>query len=263
MAEDKEKPDEETSSPAVEAPEVEAEIVTDDDVVIASAEINDGFSGENEAPPTSHPPKKTTLPPRVIFLGVGIIAVFGAGFAVWRLLPGEAQPVLPADIISEQEGQQSVETPEAILDEIPSPSEQVEAAPSAASKITNDIDIGAAAKEAGLDTAQQSPSADETFLPPLPSTEKIEAGNQSLQDAAKEALGMSGPLAGDGENSDTRSGEEQSDSPVFEIEDAVDPAPSNLQQEATGPEEVNSTAADAGSLAAAFSSRAMPSAILP
>jgi len=239
MAEDSEKPDDENPSSSVEAPEVEAEIVTDDDVASSSAEINDGFSNEDEAPSAPLPPKKANKLPRALILGAGLVALIGVGFVGWRLLHREAQPVLPTDVVSEQ--QQPVETPEAIPDETTPPPDNAETSPGVDSKISNDI---AAAKENLPDAPEEGPSADETFLPPLPSTDKIEAGNQNLQDVAKAALGMSGPLTGEEESSVIAPDKEQSDAPVFEIEDAGELTPGNLQWDAREPGEVSSAIID-------------------
>ena len=178
-----------TSQPAPsETPEVEAEIVTDEDLVDAAADTGEGFVDAHEK---TSPPRKSTLTPGVIFFILFAIITLTV-FAVWRFQPGKTAPALevatnPAPEIVEEvvetvpnPGPPSVEMPDAL--EPPAPIEQ--AMPIGKSKILNDVD------ETKIDDRPVEALESIDAVPQFPNVldESAIAGNLELLADAKAAV---------------------------------------------------------------------------
>jgi hypothetical protein len=239
MAEDNKKSgdggSDEEQSTASEAPEVEAEIVTEGDLAESAADISDGFSDEDGLP--SPQQKKSILTPGVILFIIFMVFALSV-LAIWRLQTGNAPKTpheqQPDAIAVPDVGVIGTETPHEATDDvgrdietpIAPPPDQAEAAPAGRSKISNQM-----AEDAKAVDLEPAPTADGTFLPPLPSTDDADNDNLSFQESAKEAFRQAGPLNDDQEVSEARLNEEQGDAlsgsigyaPAFEIEDAVEP----------------------------------------
>lgn len=265
MTDEKKEPGGDPSEPESSVPEVEAEIVDDD--AVESAAADDG-GGEDETAPspdetTAEPAgkagRRTFTPGVVLFLAFAALAL--VAFAVWRLQGGnvpaeEAETALPTDA---EDGAPADEPPAAAQgdpatdDDAPPGGEEAgdetaEAAPptddgTPASKIANDA--AATAKDAGsdIDPVVDVPTADDTFLPPLPG-EETNGGNQALQDAAKEAARQFGEEA-------EESAEQQAPSDAiegFEFDSEATPGAGDADApEAAGPAGDAAAASEMGS----------------
>lgn len=223
MSDDKEKPGEETPQASSETPEVEAEIVTDEELADAGADNGEAFDDADEPTPTPQPRKSTLTPGVILFIAFAVIALII--FAAWRFQGDRS------GAISDSPSASAPDQAEEAIDAMPAggddgqgaPVEDEPALPPAASKISNET---AVAKPADLAPRDALENFDEN-APPLPSPPADESatdGKLGLQAAAKEAF-----LSGDDdeenetdEAQDDDSAEPSDDAPAFEIEPTGD-----------------------------------------
>lgn len=223
MSDDKEKPGEDTPQTPSETPEVEAEIVTDEEFADAGAGNGEAFDDAEAAAAPS--PRKSTLTPGVIlFIMFAVIALIV--FAAWRF-QGNRSGAISATPSASAPGQveEAIDTAPVGADNEQSASTEDEPAapPPAASKISNEAT--AAAKPADLAPRDALENFDEAAppLPPPPADESATDGNLGLQAATKEAF-LSGDDDEAAEPEDDDSVESSDDAPAFEIEPTGDEA---------------------------------------
>lgn len=221
MSDEKEKSGGDAPQASSETPEVEAEIVTDEEFAEAGADNGEAFDDADEATPPQQPRKSTLTPGVILFIAFAVIAliVFGA----WRFQGNEPASIsnAPAASAPDQVEEAIDASPVAADDEEGAPSEDEPASPPSASKISNEA--AAAAKTADLAPRDALENFDEAAppLPPPPSDDGETAGNLGLQAAAKEAF-MSGDDHDAVESEDDDSIELSDDGPAFEIEATED-----------------------------------------
>lgn len=220
MSDEKEKPGEETPQTSSETPEVEAEIVTDEDLADAGADNGEAFD-DSEVPPAPSPRKSTLTPGVILFIIFAVIALIV--FAAWRFQGNRSAPTSNAPAASAPDRvEDAIDTaPVGADDEQSAPAGDEPASPPPASKISNEA--AAEAKTADLAPRDALENFDEA-APPLPSPpadESVTDGNLGLQAAAKEAF-----LSGDDdevvEPEDDDGAQPADDAPAFEIEPSSD-----------------------------------------
>ncbi len=226
MSDEKEKPGEETPQASSETPEVEAEIVTDDELVDPGADNGEAFDDADEPTPPPQTRKSTLTPGVILFIAFAVIALII--FAAWRFQGNLSGAISDAPSASapDQVEEAIDAAPVGANDEQSAPVEDETASPPPASKISNEA--AAEAKTADLAPRDALENFDEA-APPLPSPpadESVTNGNLGLQAAAKEAFLSSD----DGEENETDeaqdgdSAEAADEAPAFEIESSSDEA---------------------------------------
>ncbi len=277
MADENEKSKSSTPGEDSAAPEVEAEIVTNDDPA-AVFEDHDATDRVTDVNGRDAPPQKTsTLTPGVILFIV--FAAFAlAVFAFWRIQPGgsaqsagaskQAPDAGPSAIVQDRQSPDDVEAggdaPGLQPEHMPRPQTRENVGDAVADPASSDVaaekvennDFTSLEDKPDLLEPVKDPAIDDgVYLPPLPSDKTPSDDIQNMRQEAKETFRLADPAqhTTPGENDDQTSGRQSDEITGFDLE-GVDPDQSSDAVAANNPAdasdaELSETLASDGALA--------------